>query len=370
MAPLAGRPPYATDEPDSFYETPQPQRRMRQPQPANPNNRSSAYNVYDNYLDKKRHSGTGALGMGFLNGSMDDDDDDDDEDYRRPAPAAESRQAGPLPSKHAALAAATASNGNRKGSPSPPPQYIASPRPGYAAPIATLNNLSRPEPAAAPARQQQPLQINVNPNPPQGHNPFVLPHNAISSSSVPSTPHPLQPPMTPITPVFARPAKGVDIKFMDEKPIMRGNSEGVTLPKRGERGDDFWRRFSVIAKDENRKSSSSWLKKTQNGTTRLSRWVWIIGMLLAICAAAAIGLGVWISHNSASHQQPVVIGGSADNAATESITDTSAVGKGTASVATSLHVSPTNTVARRFVEPRYTSSPSRREHRRRVKHLH
>jgi len=176
--------------------------------------------------------------------------------------------------------------------------------------------------------------------------------------------------MTPITPVFARPAKGVDIKFRDEKPIMRGNSEGVTLPKRGERGDDFWRRFSVIAKDENRKSSSSWLKKTQNGTTRLSRWVWIIGMLLAICAAAAIGLGVWLSHNSASHQQPAVIGGSADNAATETIADTSAVGKGTASVATSLHVSPTNTVARRFVEPRYTSSPSRREHRRRVKHLH
>lgn len=254
---------------------------------------------YDNYLDKKRHSGTGALGMGFLNGSMDDDDDDDDEDYRKPVPAAESRQAGPLPSKHAALAAATASVGNRKGSPSPPPQYIASPRPGYVAPIGTLNKMSRPEPAAAPARQQQPLQINVNPNPPQGHNPFVLPHNAISSSSVPSTPHPLQPPMTPITPVFIRPAKGVDIKFRDEKPIMRGNSEGVTLPKRGERGDDFWRRFSVIAKDENRKSSryaslrclflsihatccSSWLKKTQNGTTRLSRWVWIIGMLLAI----------------------------------------------------------------------------------------
>ncbi|KAK0464328.1 uncharacterized protein EV420DRAFT_1637898 [Desarmillaria tabescens] len=375
MAPLAGRPPYATDEPDSFYETPQPQRRMRQPQPENPNNRSSAYDVYDNYLDKKRQSGTGALGMGFLNGSMEDDDDDDDEDYRRPSTAAESRQAGPLPSKHAALAAATASNGNRKGSPSPPPQYIASPRPGYAAPIATLNNLSRPEPAAAPARQQQPLQINVNPNPPRGHNPFVLPINAVSSpvsisSSVPSTPHPLQPPMTPITPVFARPAKVVDIKFMDEKPIMRGNSEGVTLPKRGERGDDFWRRFSVIAKDENRKSSSSWLKKTQNGTTRLSRWVWVIGMILAICAAAGIGLGWWISHKSTSHDQPIVIGGSADNAATETGTDTSAVGSGTARVATSLHVSPTNTVARRFVEPRYTNSPSRREHRRRVKHLH
>ncbi|KAG7445796.1 uncharacterized protein BT62DRAFT_932960 [Guyanagaster necrorhizus] len=372
MAPLAGRPPYATDEPDSFYETPQPQRRIRQPQPENPNNRSSAYNVYDNYLDKKRQSGTGALGMGFLNGSMEDDDDDDD-DYCGPSSAAESRQAGPLPSKHAALAAATASNGNRRGSPSPPPQYIASPRPGYAAPIAALNNLPRPEPAAAPARQHQP-QISVNAKPPRSQYPFVLPINTASSSpvsissSVPSTPHPLQPPMTPITPVFARPTKGVDVKFRDEKPIIRGNSEGMTLPKRGERGDEFWRRFSVIAKEENRKSSSSWLKKTQNGTTRLSRLVWVIGTILAICAAAGIGIGFWISHNSTSSSQPTAIGGSADNASTEINTDTST--SDTSSVSTSLHVSATNTVARRFVEPRYTSSPLQQGHLRRVKHLH
>lgn len=47
MAPLAGKPPFATDEPDSFYETPRaPQPRVRQPAPPNPNNRTSAYDVY------------------------------------------------------------------------------------------------------------------------------------------------------------------------------------------------------------------------------------------------------------------------------------------------------------------------------------
>lgn len=43
--PLAGKPPFATDEPDSIY-APQPERtrRLRQEAP-NPNERSSAYNM-------------------------------------------------------------------------------------------------------------------------------------------------------------------------------------------------------------------------------------------------------------------------------------------------------------------------------------
>ena len=47
MAPLAGKPPFATDEPESFYESgPHPQRRLRQPSPPSPNQRTSAYNLY------------------------------------------------------------------------------------------------------------------------------------------------------------------------------------------------------------------------------------------------------------------------------------------------------------------------------------
>ncbi|RPD62807.1 hypothetical protein L227DRAFT_437286 [Lentinus tigrinus ALCF2SS1-6] len=46
--PLAGRPPFATDEPDHIYAQQQqdPSRRLRQPPPPDPNARSSAYNMY------------------------------------------------------------------------------------------------------------------------------------------------------------------------------------------------------------------------------------------------------------------------------------------------------------------------------------
>jgi hypothetical protein len=44
MAFLAGRPPFATDIPDSAYAQPQPQARYKQPPRDDPNARSSAYN--------------------------------------------------------------------------------------------------------------------------------------------------------------------------------------------------------------------------------------------------------------------------------------------------------------------------------------
>ena len=52
MAPLAGKPPFATDEPESFYESgPHPQRRLRQPSHPSPNQRTSAYNLYVQRVD-------------------------------------------------------------------------------------------------------------------------------------------------------------------------------------------------------------------------------------------------------------------------------------------------------------------------------
>ena len=41
---LAPKPPFATDKPDSYYAQPQP--RLRQPPPPDPNQRTSAYNLY------------------------------------------------------------------------------------------------------------------------------------------------------------------------------------------------------------------------------------------------------------------------------------------------------------------------------------
>ncbi|THV03048.1 hypothetical protein K435DRAFT_652130 [Dendrothele bispora CBS 962.96] len=338
MAPLAGKPPFATDEPDSFYETPNhPQRRVRQPAPPDPNSRTSAYNMYDNYIgdETQRQSGMDALGLGLMNGSMDDDDEDYD-DKKHLNPISKESEA-----KHFMFT-------GRSQTPSPPPQYIASPRPGYAAPIDALNSLSRPQPAAIPAGRQPPPSLQIGSG---ARNPFQTSFEAQremgSQMPVPQTPHPLQPPMTPITPVFARPRK--DIKFTEDgKVIMRGEKEGTTLPSRGEKGDDFWRRFSMVVKEENGKPGKSktslWLKKTQNGTNRMSRLLFCIGIFLVLIAAGAIGLGWWVAHNDNSHNQPTAIGGSAKEAGDAS---SSVRATGTASVHTSLHVTPTNTVARR-----------------------
>jgi hypothetical protein len=356
---MASRRLFATDEPESIYETPNhPQRRLRQPAPAGP-----GYDNYHNESDTNRQSGIGALGAGFMNGSMDDDDDDQVEEKYNPFTSEKEKEA----FKHTTLDATD----TRTTTPSPPPQYIAALRPGY---VPQMETLSRPQPAVAPAARQPPAGLNIN----TSNNPFSTPiersmyPNAPQPPqpvAVPSTPHPLQPPMTPITPVFARPKKQ-DIQF-DEKPIMRGAGENTFIPSRGERGDDFWRRFSMVVKEENKKPSqqkqSNWLKTTQGRSNAMSRWVFLIGIVLTICAIGAIGLGVYLSHESTSVTQPNAIGGSADESGSTSLLPEVGDVTSSATLATSLHVSPTNTVARRFDEPEPTGPALDKRHKR---HLH
>ncbi|GLB38156.1 hypothetical protein LshimejAT787_0500210 [Lyophyllum shimeji] len=354
MAPLAGKPPYATDLPDSYYESaPAPQRRVRQQPPPNPNDRTSAYDVYSNYLndDKagNRQSGVGALGLGLMN--MDDDDDDDDHSYARHKAQQPASSPAVSPSKHAALAAATAAANASpsRNVPAPSPPHIAAPQPGYAAPIAALNTLARPDPVATPQGRAPPPFHPQAPEPRMA-NPFADPHPPpmsqhtpyhLTTSPTPSEPHPLQPPMTPITPVFARPAKSA-IKFSDtnEKPIMRSNTEDTPLPRRGR-------------KKPTTQKTSLWLSKTRAGTTRLSRWVWIVGIILLACIAFGVGIGWYVSHKSPSHQQPKAFGGSANEYATAASTSTAGgVGPGGSTIR---HVSPTHTVERRVFEPQVTA---------------
>lgn len=237
----------------------------------------------------------------LLNMGDDSDDDSDDEETYRRRPAAPPGIATPL-SKNAALAAATGVSTPPQTQPAqqqqqmqqqqqqrqmqqqqsrqmpqpqqqqrmpmpapgPPqqmPQPIAAPRPGYAAPMAALNGLARPPPAHAPGGDMRkgPAPIQIPPN-----GAFTgAPAYPQLASPAPSTPHPLQPPMTPITAAFIRPAKAVggvvnvsfapageEGKATPRKPIMRGNSEETLLPSRGEKGDDFWRRFSMVVKEE------------------------------------------------------------------------------------------------------------------------
>ncbi|KIY45196.1 hypothetical protein FISHEDRAFT_67136 [Fistulina hepatica ATCC 64428] len=338
MPSLAGRPPFATDLPDSYYA--QPVQRQAQPSPRAPSDqkRSSAYDHYDQYVvndpQARRDSAAGALGLGLLNGSLDDDDDDYStlEDYSRkpmdpdqPGPSVPSTPS----SKHAALAAATTSGGRQ--SPSPPPQYvarqqpavapimqpapqrrIAQPQPGYVAPMDQLN-LARPQPAAVPAGRQQ-QGYGPAPNM-RSNNPFAAP--VVHTEPPPTMPHPLQPPMSPITPVFARPRVS-EVKFKDEKKhnIIRGDGEDVLIPRRGQKGDDFWRRFSMVVHEEQSKrpgeKDSSWLKKTQSGSSRLAKWVLFLGIILVLAVAGAIGLWYYVAHTDSAQTQPSTLGGSAD----------------------------------------------------------
>ncbi|KAF7298848.1 hypothetical protein MIND_00832600 [Mycena indigotica] len=391
--PLAGRPPFATDEPDSVYEnSPQPRRRAPQPQPPT-DDRNSTYDVYDNYLTpgdsnnhQNRNSGIEGLGMGFMNGNMDDAESSDDEDDMLRSRMASSPKK-PL-SKNAALAAATGASPSKQDRlETPPPQYaqpqqqqqrkpmpgpsspppIAAPRPGYAAPIAALSqmnangNVAKPEPAAALAgRNNNPNGLRIVAPPP------------IGTPSPTSSPHPLGAPVTPITPVFARPQRTAtmesnnSVSFSETKGlIMRGDSEETLLTRgRGEKGDQFWRRFSMVAKDPSEKGPSQWLQKTQNGTSKQRRWVWIVGIILIILAAGGIGLGVYVSEQAKPHYRPDAIGGSA-NEGTRALSSTKG-GSGPTSIkgalggATSvLHVKPTNTVARRAPVPQITSHARR-----------
>ncbi|KAH9179281.1 hypothetical protein EDB89DRAFT_1926333 [Lactarius sanguifluus] len=306
MAPLAGRPPFATDEPDSVYATSQPQARYRQPPRHDPNARTSAYNHYDGYLNNRY----------------------DDSSHGKPAALAPTVQ--PVPQQA--------------------PVPLLAPKPGYAAPIAAL---SMPQSSPSPEAARFPPGINPPLARPDQHGAPRMPPAVVRARpppvapiTVPSTPHPLPPTMTPILPVFARPAQPTqtnEVKWGPE-PILRGNSEEKLIPRRGERGDDFWRRFSMIAKEENKKRYSQklspWLRETQGGKKRMSGWVWVVGLIIFACAGLGIGLGLYISHKSPSHQDPTVFGGGGNHGTgpttTSQVTD---IGAGSHSLVATLHVS-------------------------------
>lgn len=186
------------------------------------------------------------------------------------------------------------------------PVPLAAPKPGYVTPIAALNMSQLSDNARSPPgiNSRQYGTAHVPPAVTRQRPP-------VAPISVPNSPHPLPPTMTPILPVFARPSKPsepTDVKWGPE-PIMRGNSEEKLLPQRGENGDDFWRRFSMVAREESRKPNSqkqrwdypsffvtvtyhvkiavifsAWLRKTQSGANRLSVWIWILGLIIfSVC---------------------------------------------------------------------------------------
>jgi hypothetical protein len=97
---------------------------------------------------------------------------------------------------------------------------------------------------------------------------------------------------------------------------------------------------------------SSWLHKTRNGSNRHTRVVWSTAILILVLIAGGVVLGVFLRRNAPASQQPTALGGSADNSlatSTSSVVNTM-TGLGQPSQ-TSLHVSPTLTLANRGPEP-------------------
>ncbi|KAF8526119.1 hypothetical protein JB92DRAFT_3108487 [Gautieria morchelliformis] len=387
MAPLAGKPPFATDEPDSAFThqsqlVPRP-RKQKVDATATGGARDSSYTAFDSYFTGNgpdtRASGVGDIGRGLMDAGSDFDDSSDDE---HPPKNKQVISPPEQPSdKHRALYAAAMGTVLSK---SPPPSYerdvfasspdqrqpqqhpdslriVKQPQPvvhsrehggqlvrhlepsapagpiprsimpqQHPEPPAALQSGVRPVAAPAPAHSRPPqVAFMQGPTPgmaqigPSGQgNPY---HSGVMPSSGPGTatrtPQPLPPPQSPIMPVFARPRKDNNmVKFEEKGEILRGNSEETLLPRGiGGKGDDFWRRFSMVAKEEAKSGSkkSAWLRKTESGSTRLSTWVWIVGILFLLAIGGGIGVAWVFTHNTPA-AAPVAIGGSANEGFTSS----------------------------------------------------
>jgi hypothetical protein len=148
---------------------------------------------------------------------------------------------------------------------------------------------------------------------------------------------------------------------------MRGNSEDVLIPRRGEKGDDFWRRFSVVAHDEKKGKPSVWLSKTQSGTNTLARWVWCVGLIILLTIVCASVLGWWVTRSNNSHRDPTSFGGGASeqNSATAAtstgLAGAVAGGDGFSAPISSVH--PTFTVNNRRAFPSPTTAIKRHARR-------
>ncbi|KAF8574875.1 hypothetical protein K439DRAFT_1665296 [Ramaria rubella] len=400
MSPLAGKPPFATDEPDSVFENmpkPVPRQRIKEVDATAPGGaRDSSYTAFDSYFTGSNPnppaSDVGDIGRGLINADYDEFSDDENPPTKKQDPSATDHPS----DKHRALfEAAIAAD-------PPPPSYErgtvdftdekteAKPEPQE---LTHLRVVKQPqavvharendwlfsqhvEPSTPPGnpprsmanRQPMPpstLQAGVRPfaapapRPPQAA--FIQPRTDMSQFSPASphfagqtpgnpnsstrTPQPLPPPQTPIMPVFARPRKEANAVKFEKSEILRGNSEETLLPRgAGGKGDDFWRRFSMVAKEEAKGGSkkSAWLKKTESGTTRLSTWVWIVGILFLIAIGGGIGVGWFFTHNKPA-SQPVAIGGSADEGFTSTSSRIATASASTKATIVTAAPVPTNT---------------------------
>lgn len=238
---------------------------------------------WDNYLhtdnkDSRPNSGAGGIGMGLMAGDMDDSDDDDQPSARKTQGASPAKNNAPAKSSNLRPSPSEkprVSNDTQRGAPYAQGQPVARPQVAATAGPPAANRQGshdRPQyqqqpPMAHPVPRQttgvqRPAAAALRVDVPQPAMPIPrAPIPAFMQSPSPSPspsfiPHPLNAPSTPITPVFARPSfqgsvSDRKVEFaVKEGSILRGNSEETLLPRNTPKGDEFWRRFSFIAKEE------------------------------------------------------------------------------------------------------------------------
>ena len=141
-------------------------------------------------------------------------------------------------------------------------RQISKPTPAVHSPLRPLQPatplqqrvIAQPQPHPAPGQRPAAPVLRVElPTPampiPRAPIPaFIQPPPSPAAGSM--IPHPLNAPSTPIAPVFARPSfqEKRDVKFKEDA-ILRGNSEETLLARGTQKGEDFWRRFSMVAKE-------------------------------------------------------------------------------------------------------------------------
>lgn len=216
------------------------------------------------------------------------------------------------------------------------PQIDRSPAPASPRDVPSRTAARSPMPAPVPQRPAPAFMIAPpgSPAPPYSH----TPPTPSSPMFNPTTPVQL-PPSTPITPLFAAPPTTVTIGEKSGPKvsfIMRGGQEDALLdrskkssmegsdeshstvgsgPRKPRGGDDFWRRFSMVAhqtESDTKKGAreSSWLVQTERRTRAYSRWVALSGIFILCLIAGGIACGIIFSKGQGNgHAAPVAIGG-------------------------------------------------------------
>jgi hypothetical protein len=143
----------------------------------------------------------------------------------------------------------------------------------------------------------------------------MRPNTTASPSPSFATPVDL-PSASPINPKIAAPTPSVKFSEKDPMPILRGDSEETLLSRStvGSRparhGDDFWRRFSMVAhKQEDKRKSLDWLQKNQARGNRFKGIMWACGFIVVALVAGGVVLAWFLTRKNPDHGIPSAVGG-------------------------------------------------------------